>query len=657
MLRCICSVAFEMWSNLGGYVVLRPVLLVLSVLFISRVNLARSGDAETLLALKSEIDPLNSLNWQGSGVCQWRGVKECINGRVTKLVLEHLNLSGTLNDDTLNQLDQLRVLSFKGNSISGRIPGLSGLVSLKSLYLNDNSFTGEIPSSLSGLHRLKVIALAGNRLSGTIPESFLRLGRLYALYLQDNLFTGTIPPFDQAGLTFFNVSNNRLSGLIPATPSLMRFNASSFLGNMNLCGEQVDAMCISSVTPGPSISPVYPPTAPSSNRSEKRAKLRKIILGTVGGLVLLIIVFGSWMVSKSHGKSQAPAGATGEEGKSEAAEDQGESSGTRGANGGKQGGPASGGEEREAGGLVLLGAGDWRMSFGAKDLLDAPADMLGRGTVGTTFKVEITTECTAAVKRLKDANYPSTEEFRRSMDVLGRLRHPNLVPLRAYFQSDEERLLVYDYFPYGSLFALIHGSSGTSGGEKPLHWTACLKIAEDVAAALLYIHQDHGLTHGNLKSSNVLLGPDFEACLADYGLVSVHDPNTPEESSGFSPFYRAPECRDNHEPITQEADVYSFGALLLELLTGKTPFQDHVQEHGSDLPGWVWSIREEEMESTGDSDLGRDVYEEKLETLLSIAMACLSPDLNNRPSTREVLKRIQDSRTGSHPSSNCSEHP
>ncbi|XP_030461756.1 inactive leucine-rich repeat receptor-like serine/threonine-protein kinase At1g60630 [Syzygium oleosum] len=636
--------------NSGGYVVSRRFLLVLSVLFISRVNLVRSGDAEPLLALKSEIDPLNSLNWQGSGVCQWQGVKECINGRVTKLVLEHLDLSGTLNDDILNQLGQLRVLSFKGNSISGRIPGLSGLVNLRSLYLNDNSFTGEIPSSLSELNLLKVIVLAGNRLSGTILESFLRLGRLHTLYLQDNLFTGTIPPFYQAGLAFFNVSNNRLSGSIPATPTLMRFNASSFSGNINLCGEQVHVACNSSVLLGPSISPAYPPIAPSSNGSGRRAKPMKIVLGTVGGLVLLIIIFGSWMVSKSRGESKALGEARGKEGVSEAAESEEEPSRNRGTNGGIQGGPALGGEELEAGGLVFLGAGDQRMSYSIKDLLDASADMLGRSTVGTTFRVEINSEYTAAVKRLKNANYPSMDDFRRRMDVLGRLRHPNLVPLRAYFQAKEERLLVYDYYPYGSLFALIRG---TLGGEKPLHWTACLKIAEDVATALLYIHQDHGITHGNLKSSNVLLGPDFEACLADYGLSSFQDPNSPEEPSTVSLFYRAPECRDIRNPITQEADVYSFGILLLELLTGKTPFQ----EHGSDLPGWVRSIGEEEMENTGDSNLGRGVYEEKLETLLSIVMACLSPAPNNRPSMGEVLKMIRDSRTGSEASSGRSDQP
>ena len=187
--------------------------------------------------------------------------------------------------------------------------------------------------------------------------------------------------------------------------------------------------------------------------------------------------------------------------------------------------------------------------------------------------------------------------------------------------------------------------SRTSGGGKPLHWTSCLKIAEDLASGVLYIHQNPGLTHGNLKSSNVLLGSDFESCLTDYGLTLFRDPDSHEESSATTLFYRAPECRDIRKPSTQPADVYSFGVLLLELLTGKTPFQDLVQEHGSDIPRWVRSVREEETES-GDEPVssGNKASEEKLQALLNIAMACVSIAPENRPTMREVLRMIRDSR-------------
>lgn len=198
--------------------------------------------------------------------------------------------------------------------------------------------------------------------------------------------------------------------------------------------------------------------------------------------------------------------------------------------------------------------------------------------------------------------------------------------------------------------------SRTSGGGKPLHWTSCLKIGEDLATGLLYIHQNPGLTHGNLKSSNVLLGSDFESCLTDYGLTTFRDPDTVEESSASSLFYRAPECRDTRNPPTQQADVYSFGVILLELLTGKTPFQDLVQEHGSDIPRWVRSVREEETESGDDPASGNETSEEKLGALLNIAMACVSLSPENRPVMREVLRMIKETRAEAQVSSNSSDH-
>lgn len=173
---------------------------------------------------------------------------------------------------------------------------------------------------------------------------------------------------------------------------------------------------------------------------------------------------------------------------------------------------------------------------------------------------------------------------------------------------------------------------------------------------MLYIHQNSGLTHGNLKSSNVLLGSDFESCLTDYGLTSFRDPDSLEEPSATSLFYRAPECRDIRKPATQPADVYSFGVLLLELLTGKTPFQDLVQEHGSDIPMWVRSVREEETESGDDPASSNETSEEKLQALLNIAMACVSLVPENRPSMREALKMIRDTRAEAQMSSNSSDH-
>ncbi|KAI4345893.1 hypothetical protein L6164_012979 [Bauhinia variegata] len=641
--------------------------LVASVLYVVLLLLphpVKSDDAQTLLALKSSIDVSNKLPWVGGGsnVCNWVGVRDCFNGRVSKLVLEHLNLTGSLDPTILNRLDQLRVLSFKGNSLSGQIPDISGLVNLKSIFLNDNNFSGVLPAAISSLHRVKVIVLSGNRISGEIPPSLLSLRRLYVLYLQDNLFTGSIPPFNQTGLRYLNVSNNQLSGEIPVTAALVHFNASSFTGNPRLCGEQIGNSCEDKTTPS-SISPSYPLFPNKHEGSSNRRKLIKIIAGSVGGFVFLLICLLLLCLMcrncrKENGSSTAGAarrskGVSSVEGEEGSGTGGNTGSGMGGNNGGKQGGFSWEGEG--LGSLVFCGAGNREMSYRLEDLLKASAETLGRGSMGSTYKAVMESGFIVTVKRLKDARYPRLEEFRRQMALLGKLRHPNLVPLRAYFQAKEERLLVYDYFPNGSLFSLIHGSK-SSGGGKPLHWTSCLKITEDLATGLLYIHQNPGLAHGNLKSSNVLLGSDFESCLTDYGLTMFLNPDSQEEPSATSLFYRAPECRSIRKPPSQPADVYSFGVLILELLTGKTPFQDLVREHGSDIPTWVRSVREEETESGDDPASGNETSEEKLQALLNIAMACVQLVPETRPTMREVLKMIRDARAESQVSSNGSDH-
>ncbi|KAF5802025.1 putative protein kinase RLK-Pelle-LRR-III family [Helianthus annuus] len=613
------------------------------------------GDKEALLGLKSSIDPSNSLHWNGNNFCKWDGVRECLRGRVSKLVLENLNLKGTLDSRFLNQLDQIRVLSFKQNSIFGKIPDLSGLKNLKSVYFSYNNFSGEFPASLTTLHRLKTIVLSGNHLSGEIPDSLLNVKRLYAFYVDDNNFTGNIPPLNQSGLKLLNLSNNQLSGQIPATPVLLKFNSTSFSGNVGLCGDAFNIPC--SLSPPPSLSPASPPP-PAGKSHHRKTRNIVIIASSVGGFLLLCILITLLVICLKKRKKESPPEKKSDTAAVTAASGSGGGGGVASGSG-KNGGSGFAAEGDEGvGKLVFFFAGDSpEMSYSLEDLLKASAETLGRGTVGSTYKAVMESGFIVTVKRLKDARYPRVEEFRRHVDVIGRLRHQNLVPLRAYFQAKEERLLVYDYFPNGSLFSLIHGSR-TSAGGKPLHWTSCLKIAEDLATGLLYIHQNPGLTHGNLKSSNVLLGSDFESCLTDYGLMSFRNPDFPEESSASSLFYRAPECRDPRKPITQQADVYSFGVLLLELLTGKTPYQDLVLEHGSDIPKWVKSVRDEETESGDEpTSSGNETSEEKLTALLNIAMACISLVPENRPVMKEVLRMIRETRAeAAHVSSNSSDH-
>lgn len=280
---------------------------------------------------------------------------------------------------------------------------------------------------------------------------------------------------------------------------------------------------------------------------------------------------------------------------------------------------------QKSGNLVFCG-GEAQV-YNLEMLMRASAELLGRGTVGTTYKAVLDNQLSLTVKRM-DANktaITSSQVFDHHMAAVGRLRHPNLVPIRAYFQAKGERLVIYDYQPNGSLFSLIHGSRSTRA--KSLHWTSCLKIAEDVAQGLAYIHQVSRLIHGNLKSSNVLLGADFEACVTDYCLaVLVDSSNEDPDSAG----YKAPETRRSNSRATLKSDVYSFGILLLELLTSKHPSQ-HPFLAPTDVPNWVRAMREDD----GDED-------NRLGMLTEVACICSVTSPEQRPAMWQVLKMIQE---------------
>lgn len=162
-----------------------------------------------------------------------------------------------------------------------------------------------------------------------------------------------------------------------------------------------------------------------------------------------------------------------------------------------------------------------------------------------------------------------------------------------------------------------------------MHWTSCLKIAEDVAQGLSYIHQAWRLVHGNLKSSNVLLGPDFEACITDYCLCMLANPSCFQEDPD-SAAYRAPEIRNpNHQP-SPKSDVYAYGVLLLELLTGKSP-SEHPFLVPTDRVSWVKSVREDN--GGGDN---------RMDMLVEVATTCSLTSPEQRPTMWQVLKMLQE---------------
>ncbi|XP_061346145.1 probable leucine-rich repeat receptor-like protein kinase At1g68400 [Gastrolobium bilobum] len=623
--------------------------------FLIMVQGSINPDLEALVAFKTGSDTSKKLiSWNTSNnPCTWGGVS-CIKNRVSRLVLENLDLRGSI--EPLTSLTQLRVLSLKGNRFFGPVPSLSNLTVLKLLFLSNNEFSGEFPSTITSLFRLYRLDLSHNNFSGEIPATVSHLTHLLTLRLDDNRFSGYIPDVNLPNLQDFNVSGNRLSGEIPK--SLSGFPVSSFGQNPSLCGAPMEK-CVAVADPskpgsdGAVASPVMsrsntPTSVSSSPSSMPRASSSKkqenggskispvaLIIIIVGDVLVLGIV--SLLLYCYFWRNYSAKLKEGKGSKLFESEKIVYSSSPY---------PGQGGCER---GRMVFFEGEKR--FELEDLLRASAEMLGKGGFGTAYKAVLDDGSVVAVKRLKDAQIAGKREFEQHMELLGRLRHPNIVSLRAYYFATEEKLLVYDYMPNASLFWLLHGNRGP--GRTPLDWTTRLKIAAGAARGVAFIHnscKSLRLTHGNIKSTNILLDKQGNARVSDFGLSIFAGPGQ-GPAGGRSNGYRAPEVSDGRKQ-SQKSDVYSFGVLLLELLTGKCPSAVDGGGPGSgyggavDLPRWVQSVvREEWTAEVFDLELMRykDI-EEEMVGLLQIAMACTAAAPDQRPRISHVVKMIEDLR-------------
>jgi hypothetical protein len=613
------------------------------------------------LNFKLTADSTGKLNsWNTTtNPCQWTGVS-CNRNRVTRLVLEDINLTGSIS--SLTSLTSLRVLSLKHNNLSGPIPNLSNLTALKLLFLSNNQFSGNFPTSITSLTRLYRLDLSFNNFSGQIPPDLTDLTHLLTLRLESNRFSGQIPNINLSDLQDFNVSGNNFNGQIPN--SLSQFPESVFTQNPSLCGAPLlkcTKLSSDPTKPGrpdeakasPLNKPETVPSSPTSihggDKSNNTSRISTIsliaiILGDfiILSFVSLLLYYCFWrqyaVNKKKHSKIL--------EGEKIVYSSNPYPTSTQNNNNQNQ-------QVGDKGKMVFF---EGTRRFELEDLLRASAEMLGKGGFGTAYKAVLEDGNEVAVKRLKDAvTVAGKKEFEQQMEVLGRLRHTNLVSLKAYYFAREEKLLVYDYMPNGSLFWLLHGNRGP--GRTPLDWTTRLKIAAGAARGLAFIHgscKTLKLTHGDIKSTNVLLDRSGNARVSDFGLSIFAPSQTVAKSNG----YRAPELIDGRKH-TQKSDVYSFGVLLLEILTGKCPNMVETGHSGGavDLPRWVQSVvREEWTAEVFDLELMRykDI-EEEMVGLLQIAMACTAVAADHRPKMGHVVKLIEDIRGGGSEASPCND--
>ena len=446
--------------------------LALALAFLCLTQGASENDTHALTQFRLQTDSHGSLlpSWTGGDACAaaWRGVECSPNGKVVALSLPSLNLRGPIV--SLSSLTYLRFLDLHDNRLNGTVSPLRNCTALELLYLSGNDFSGEIPPEISSLKLLVRLDISDNNLRGPVPKEMSHLTHLLTLRLQNNALSGQVPDFSSSlvNLKELNMTNNELFGHLPDS-MLNRFGIASFAGNGALCGSTPLPNCSSTDTPSPSSSTATVPSNPSSlprtssviaaSKSQQRKGLSPgVIVAIVVAVCVVFLVVVSFAVAHCCAGGRSSSSMVGSESgkrKSESSYGSEKKVYASGYGGG-------GGAERDSDGTVdtdrsRLVFFDRRSPFELEDLLRASAEMLGKGSLGTVYRAVLDDGCTVAVKRLKDANPCERSEFEQYMDVVGKLKHPNIVRLRAYYYAKEEKLLVYDYLPNGSLYTLLHG--------------------------------------------------------------------------------------------------------------------------------------------------------------------------------------------------------
>ncbi|CAL0331127.1 unnamed protein product [Lupinus luteus] len=613
-----------------------------------------SSERAALLLLRSSVGG-RTLFWNATNQspCNWAGV-QCDHGHIVELHLPGVSLSGQLPTGIFSNLTHLRTLSLRFNALTGHIPSdLASCTNLRNLYLQRNLLSGSIPDFLFSLTDLVRVNFGFNSFSGQFSTGFNNLTRLRTLFLENNQLQGSLPDLSNVvNLEQFNVSNNLLNGSVPL--KLRTFGEDSFLGN-SLCGKPLSLLCAGDDGNGGGNVPGEIGINGGKKKKLSGGAIAGIVIGSVVGLLLVVFVLILLCRKKSGSKKTSSVDVAtvkdrelvvnGGENKINGVENGGHGNGNGNGyyvaavaaaaltgNGNKGGEVVNGGGSKK---LVFFG--NSVRGFDLEDLLRASAEVLGKGTFGTAYKAVLEVGPVVAVKRLKDVTI-SEKEFKEKIEVVGAMDHERLVPLRAYYFSRDEKLLVYDYMSMGSLSALLHGNKGA--GRTPLNWELRSGIALGAARGIAYLHsQGPNVSHGNIKSSNILLTKSYEARVSDFSLAHLVGPSsTPNRVAG----YRAPEVTDPRK-VSQKADVYSFGVLLLELLTGKAPTHALLNEEGVDLPRWVQSVvREEWTSEVFDLELLRYQNVEEMVQLLQLAVDCTASYPDKRPSMSEVAQSIEE---------------
>ncbi|KAG4378614.1 hypothetical protein GLYMA_17G071700v4 [Glycine max] len=590
----------------------------------------------------------------------------------------------------IGNLVNLTFLKLSSNLINGSIPpSLSNMNRLERIYLSNNSLSGEIPSTLGAIKHLGLLDLSRNKLSGSIPDSFANLSQLRRLLLYDNQLSGTIPPSlgKCVNLEILDLSHNKITGLIPEeVADLSGLKLYLNLSNNNLHGSlplelsKMDMVLAIDVSMN-NLSGSIPPQLESCTALEYLNLSGKVsnkgafsnltvdsFLGNDGlcgwskgmqhchkkrgyhlvfllipvllfGTPLLCMPFRYFMVTiKSKLRNRIAVVRRGD------LED------------------------------VEEGTKDHkypRISY--KQLREATggftaSSLIGSGRFGQVYEGMLQDNTRVAVKVLDTTHGEISRSFRREYQILKKIRHRNLIRIITICCRPEFNALVFPLMPNGSLEKHLYPS-------QRLNVVQLVRICSDVAEGMSYLHHYSPVkvVHCDLKPSNILLDEDMTALVTDFGIsrLVLSDENTStSDSASFSSThgllcgsvgYIAPEYGMGKH-VSTEGDVYSFGVLVLEMVSGRRP-TDVLSHEGSSLCDWIKKqyTHQHQLENFVEQALHRfshcgvpnhrvKIWKDVILELVEVGLVCTQYNPSTRPTMHDIaqeMERLKDNLTKS----------